>query len=248
LYTVFPNFSSASRMGAITAGGRSFTVTQQAGTGTADERFIRLLYFNYLGRLPSPSEVGFHLGSGLSRQELALNFLNSLEFNNAGRFVGGLYVGILNRDAEYGGWLFQRNALASNVVNTDALVNNFLNSAEFTSKNGNLSDADVVKLLYRQILGREASPDEVARRTAQLAGGFTRVAFARDLLNSAEFRQGTNARLLAFLFYATLLNRGPSSAELVMRRDQIAANPSQATVLAILTDIVNSAEFAAQLN
>jgi hypothetical protein len=33
-----------------------------------------------------------------------------------------------------------------------------------------------------------------------------------------------------------------------MRRDQIAANPSQATVLAILTDVVNSAEFAAQLN
>jgi hypothetical protein len=81
-----------------------------------------------------------------------------------------------------------------------------------------------------------------------LASGMTRVAFARDLLNSAEFRQGKNARLLAFLFYATLLNRGPGSAELIMRRDQIAANPSEATMLAILTDIVNSPEFNAQLN
>ena len=45
-FTVFPNFSGSQRTGAITIGDKHFTVTQQAGTGTADSRFIRLLYFN----------------------------------------------------------------------------------------------------------------------------------------------------------------------------------------------------------
>jgi hypothetical protein len=247
-FTVFPNFSSGSRTGAITIGNASAAVTQGPGTGTPDERFIRLLYFNYFGRLPSAAEVAFQLSSGQSRTQLALNFLNSAEFNNGGRFVAGLYVGILSRDAEYGGWLFQRDALSRGVVNRDALVSNFLNSAEFTARNGNLSNADLIRLLYRQILGREATGAEVTWREGLLSGGMTRVAFARDLLNSSEFRKGKNARLLAFLFYATLLNRGPGSAELIMRRDQIAANSSDAALLAIITDIVNSDEFNRQID
>jgi hypothetical protein len=247
-YTAFPNFSAMPRRGTITVGGSVFTVNQQAGAGTADERFIRLLYFNYFGRLPSQAETGFQLNSGQGRQQLAQNFLNSAEFNNAGRFVAGLYIGILNRNAEYGGWLFQRNALARGQVNADTLVANFLNGAEFVARNGSLSNADLVRLLYRQILGREASSAEVTWREGLLNSGMSRVAFARDLLNSAEFRIGKNARLLAFLFYATLLNRGPGTAEYVMGRDQIAANPSEATVMAILAELVNLSEFNAQLN
>jgi hypothetical protein len=39
-----------------------------------------------------------------------MGFLNSLEFNLGGRFVAGLYVGLLDRNAEFGGWQFQRDA------------------------------------------------------------------------------------------------------------------------------------------
>jgi uncharacterized protein YkwD len=246
-YTVFPNFSASARTGTITVADRQFTITQAGGTGSADERFVRLLYFNYFGRLPSPSELAFQTGSGLPRPAMAQAFLNSEEFNNSGRFVAGLYVGILNRDAEYGGWLFQRNALSTGQTTPETQTAAFLGSAEFVAKYGTPTDAEFVRLMYRQILGREATPDEVTWRVSLLVSGMSRAVMTRDLLNSVEFRTGKNARLLAFLLYATLLNRDPTTAEYTLRRDQIAANSSDSALLAIITDIVNSTEFAAQL-
>ncbi len=61
------------------------------------------------GEWPSPSEIAFQVqnGFGAGRSGLASAFLNSEEFNIGGRFSAGLYVGLLNRDAEFGGWLFQ---------------------------------------------------------------------------------------------------------------------------------------------
>lgn len=246
-YTVFPNFSGSLRGGSITIGDKTFWITQAAGTGSAESRFIRLLYFNYFGRLPADAEIAFQLGSGQSRPQLAYNFLNSPEFNNAGRFVAGLYIGLLNRDAEYGGWLFQRNALSRGITKPDTLVANFLNSEEFKLKYENLSNAAFTTLLYTQILGRAPTPAEVLWREGLLTGGMTRAAMARDLLSSTEFRIGNNARLTAFLLYATLLNRGASPAEFQQRRDQIAVNPSEAMVRSILTEIVQSAELQNQI-
>src|SRR4029434_8423864 len=118
----------------IRAGGQNFTIIQPGSPGTYNERFVSQMYFNFFGRNPSPAAVTFHvntLNSGLARADLVLNFLNSQEFNVAGRYVAGVYVGVLDRDAEYGGWLFQRNALAIGVVNQLQLVSNFIVSAEF---------------------------------------------------------------------------------------------------------------------
>ena len=50
-----------------------------------------------------------------------------------GRFIAGLYVGLPGRDAEYDGWLFQRNALATGGATPPGLVLNFLNSSDRSS-------------------------------------------------------------------------------------------------------------------
>ena len=116
-YSVFPNFSTTPRTAVISIGGHDTAVNQAGNAGSADERFVELLYFNFLGRLPSGIERAFQVTQGLkppaTRTDLTMNFLNSEEFNVGGRFVAGLYVGLLDRDAEYGGWLFQRNALST---------------------------------------------------------------------------------------------------------------------------------------
>jgi hypothetical protein len=174
-----------------------------------------------------------------------VNFMNSAEFNNGGRFIAGLYVGLLDRNAEYGGWLFQRNALSTGIVNPFQLVANFLSSAEWQLKFGTPTNQEFVRQLYRYVLLREASQSEINLQTAALAGGVTRVQLATNFLNTAEFRQGTGPRLTAFLLYSLLLLRDPGQNEMAARIDQIAA---ATPVKTIVQEIIGSSEFNALLN
>jgi hypothetical protein len=248
-YTVFPNFSSTSRTGVLTIGGQTFTLTQNPNLRNQNERIVQLLYYSFFGRLPSQAELTFQVTSGLplGRGQLALNFANSAEFNNGGRFVAGVYVGLLDRDAEYGGWLFQRNALAQNIITQDTLVQNFITSQEYVLKFGNPDPAAYVRLLYQYILLRPASQAEVDFQVTALAaaGANGRVVLARNFLNSGEFRNGTGPRLTAFLLYATLLLRDGAPGE----RQTLAAQISAGTpLLNLYNGFVNSGEFNALVN
>jgi hypothetical protein len=244
-YNAFPNFRTAARTATITAAGQTRTVTQGAGVGTSNERLVQLIYFSFLGRLPSASELSFQvsqLNSGTPRGDLIMSFFNSEEFNQAGRFIDGLYVGLLDRDAEYDGWLFQRNALATGGITQAKLVQNFLESAEYALRFGAPDNAEFVRLLYRHIFGREASQQEVDLQIGSLnSGSFTRLSMATFFLNSQEFRIGTGPRLSAFLVFATLLQRDPSLAEFETRIAELSSG--QKTVRQIVDEIVATAEF-----
>jgi hypothetical protein len=215
----------------------------------SNQRFVQLVYFNFLGRLPRASELAEQtaaLASGTTRAQLVRNFFNSEEFNLGGRLVAGLYVGILNRDAEYSGWLFQRNALATGGVTQISLVTNFLNSAEWKLKFGSPSIADFVRLMYRYILLREASQAEVQIQLDALAAGIVdRTSLANAFLNSGEFRSGTGPRLTAFLLYSTLLQREATADERTALAQQVAAGTP---LITLIEGIINSPAFTAVLN
>jgi hypothetical protein len=99
-----------------------------------------------------------------------------------------------------------------------------------------------VKLLYRQVLLREASPAEVTFQVSTLGAPNGRVILARNFLNSAEFRNGTGPRLTTFLLHATLLLRDPNPGERTAMENGLKADPN--VVWAVL-HIVNGSEFAA---
>jgi hypothetical protein len=248
-WTAYPNFGTKTRTATVTVGDKTFTVTQTARTETLMQRYVRLLYFSYLGRGATDAEVNGQVNSGLSRTQLATNFLNSPEFNIGGRFTAGLYIGLINRDAEFTGWQFQRQALARGAVNQDDLVSNFLTSAEFALKFGVLTDAAFVRLMYKNILGREATPTEVGawvnvlaelyekERRKELKPGSARTIVSRSFLNSPEFQTGTGPRLIAFLLYATLLLRDGTPQERAGIELQL---PAQ--LQALLNSFANGAE------
>jgi hypothetical protein len=243
--TVYPNFSSQPRSGTITAGGQSLTLTQAGSALTDTSRFVQFSYFAFFGRMPSPAEITFQssntLERGTSRTEFANMFLNTEEFNRGGRFVAGLYVGLLDRDPEYGGWLFQRRALQEGIVDQTALVANFLGSAEYRLKFGNPGKADFVRLLYRYILLREPSQAETDWQAGNLGDGSLarRVEMARQFLNSAEFRIGTGPRLSAFLLYATLAQRDAAVTERAALAQQITKGVPVGT---LIESLLSSAE------
>jgi hypothetical protein len=206
---------------------------------------VRLLYFSFLGRGATDAEVAGQVNSGSTRAQLATNFLNSAEFNLGGRFTAGLYVGIIERDAEFTGWQFQRQALARGIVNQDQLVSNFLNSAEFNLKFGNLTDPAFVQLMYANVLLRPASQSEINAWVDVLSRpGNTRTVVARSFLNSNEFRNGTGPRLLAFLMYSTLLLRDGTAQERAALAAQL-ADPLQ--LPGVISTFVNGAEINALL-
>ncbi len=244
--TVFPNYSSVLRRSDLLVGTNVLSLIQTGNIGTREQRFVDLLYSTFFGRLPSAAERAFQVQHGLSKSwtTLTMDFLNSAEFNSGGRFVAGLYVGLLNRDAEYGGWLFQRNALAGGALDHTTLVQNFLQSAEYKLLYGVPSDTEFVRLLYRHILLRESTTSEVAFQASQLAR-LPRAALARDFLNSAEFRAGVGPRLTTFLIFATLLQREPRVEErqLLMQRLSTGRALDQ-----IVSEFLASVEFSRGIN
>jgi hypothetical protein len=238
-YRIYPNFGSQSRTGTISVGVRVINVTQSASPETAARRFVRLLYFSYFGRAASNAEVDAWVATGAARRVLAGSFLRSTEFNLGGRFAAGLYVGLLRRDPEFSGWLFQRDAIISGAGQQCAFATNFVNSQEFNLQNPGLSNEGFIRLLYRQVLGREPSPGEVAGQLpALVASG--RGQLACNFLNTDEFRSGSDARLTAFLLYATLLLRDSTQEERTNVREILEANPN--ALDALLDLFANSPE------
>lgn len=247
-YTVYPNFGTSARAASATVNSATLAVSQTAGSGTFNQRFAGLMYFNFFGRLASPQEVALQAGvldGGRPRADLVNDFFQAAEFNLGGRFIAGLYVGLLNRDAEFGGWQFQRNALTTGIVNPGQLVANFLAAAEYKLAYGTPDDAGFVRLLYRYVLLREPSQSEVDGQAGALRAGLTRVQLAGNFLNSGEFRNGTGPRLTAFVLYACTLLRGPSLAE----RDRIVADlAAGVTARTVIERLLATPEFAAILN
>jgi hypothetical protein len=243
-YTIYPNFSTSARTASINAGTKTVPVSQAHGVGSYNQRFAGLMYFNFFGRLASAPELALQAGvldSGTSRADLVNSFFQTAEFNLGGRFIAGLYVGLLNRDAEFSGWLFQRNALSTGIVNPTQLVSNFLSAAEYKLAYGEPDDPGFVRLLYRYVLLREASQREVDGQVAALKSGLTRVQLANNFLNSGEFRNGTGPRLTASVLYACTLWRNPNVAE---RDTTIADLRAGVTPRQIIERLLQSEEFA----
>ena len=88
--------------------------------------------------------------------------------------------------------MFQRNAMSQYGARPHGLVANFLDSAEFKLRNPNRNNADFVRLLYRQILGREATQPEV---DFQVANMNSRVNLAVAFLTSEEYKIRVGPRL-----------------------------------------------------
>ena len=62
---------------------------------------------------------------------------------------------------------------------------------------------------------------------------------------SPEFQSGNGSRLTAFLLYATLLQRDPTTTE---RTQRIAQLQTGTTVADLVAEVIASSEFAAILN
>jgi hypothetical protein len=235
-----PNFGTSSRTLDIT--GAIFV--QAANTRPLNERLIQLIYYYFLGRMPSDAEIAFQAGAlnGTDLEDFMPRFLNALEFDMTSRYVAGLYVGLLNRNAEFNGFLWQRSAMLTGAASGTQLVDNFLNALEWKLRFGTPDNAAYVRLLYQNVLLRAPTQAEVDFHAGNLTNGQTRTQLASNFLNSAEFRVGTGPNLTAFLLYAAVLGRDTVRNEFNTLVDRLKGGLA---VTDAMTELIASPEFAA---
>ncbi len=168
-----------------------------------------------------------------------------------------LYRATLNRDPDMAGLLNWTGALNAQTRSPVEVAAGFVGSAEFRKAYANLDNADFVRLLYANVLGRAADATGLANWTSLLdSGNRSRAEVVLGFSDSAEFRQKTAAPALAFAregvqmsfsddvyrLYQATLDRDPDLAGFLNWTGKLAGGLSFGAVIA---GFVNSAEFRA---
>ena len=197
--------------------------------------FVRQLYRDLLSRDPDPAGLAYwkgHVDNGiLPREVVASSLFTSPEFNQSGLYVIKLYVGVLGRDPDFGGWLNWFTALRSGTTQT-AVLNAFLASQEFKNTYGSLSNADFVTLVYRNVLNRFPDSGGFAFWVGQLNGGqSTRADVMAAFITGPEFDAAVRSRAYANLCYMGFLRRAADPDGLHFWTGVLAGNTPLSSVI-----------------
>ena len=194
----------------------------------ARDLFVKQLYADLLGRIPTPNEVAAAVGAiadgSEPRPRLIADLIASQDVQETSRDVLLLYLGLLGRQPELQE-LDDRVAYVTGGGCTGAcrqqrrrdIVEAMAATAEYQARFGGTSPtADVfVTTLYQGVLQRDPSASDVSVWTGLLANGiFTRVQVAQLFAEGAEHVALVGATISVQLTYLSTLARLPTSDEL----------------------------------
>jgi hypothetical protein len=210
-YNVDPNTSPLYQNGTISLAGQSITLTQAPPVATNTEAFVRQLYLDILSRTADANGLSTWvnwINTGVyTRAQVASQFFKSQEFYGTGNYITLLYLGIMLRDPDYGGWTGWFNNLHNGYTQTD-ILNAFLASPEFQSRYGNLDNTAFVTLLYNNMLNRAPDQAGLTQWVAWLNNGtYTRAQVANSFITSPEFQLREGNRVYANMLYIGFLRR-----------------------------------------
>ncbi|KJB91916.1 DUF4214 domain-containing protein [Skermanella aerolata] len=129
--------------------------------------------------------VGGQSTSGVERFVFADGTLVT-DTADAAAQIHRLYGATLGRAPDLGGLRAWTGAVESKAMTLGQTVDGLTGSAEFQAKYGSLDKAGFVKLLYGNVLGREADAGGLAAWTGGLNGGMTRSQVVLGFSESAE--------------------------------------------------------------
>ncbi len=204
--------------GTLTIGGLTYTLVQQPPVGTNNEAFVRQLYLDILSRTGDTAGVNAWtnwINTGVyTRAQVASQFFQSAEFSVSGSYITRLYLAIMLRDPDYGGWTGWFDYLHAGHSQTE-ILNQFLGSLEFQSRYGTLDNTGFVTLLYNNILNRTPDTAGLTQWVAWLnTGTLTRAQVTDQFVGSLEFVTNTKNRVYANMLYIGFLRRAGELAGL----------------------------------
>jgi hypothetical protein len=172
---------------------------------------------------------------------VAAAFFTSPEFSRTGLYIIKVYLAAFGRTPDFGGWEHWLAAFRAGVPPL-SLVNSFITSPEFAQRFGNPDNEGFVKVVYRNVLGREPDAGGLAYWKGLLDGNaLTRAQLMDSFARSAEFDAAVRNRAYAMLLYLGLLRRSPEPAGLEYWAQAVGTG----TPLETLTGaFIDSAEYA----
>ncbi|WP_142206590.1 DUF4214 domain-containing protein [Subtercola boreus] len=208
-----------------------------AAPAPARAAYVTALYQDYLGRLPSNSDVTFwsaKLAAGSPRSSVAAGFADSDEYRLIR--IDNAYRTILGREPEAGGRASWLDGMHRGILGTDDVDRAFYQSDEFYINSGN-SDWTVIAALYQHILGRTPSFEESSTwltRSSHLSfppgpGTFPTYGLDRPLLVTSIYGSTEAARDRVSVMYSTYFHRAPDASGVVAWGDFNLANGDAAT-------------------
>jgi hypothetical protein len=167
-----------------TSGSTTGTSSQTTPTLAQNQKIVASLYQDILGRAPDQSGLNHYtsqLAAGVTRAAVAQSLLTSAE--RLGEIVDQFYDTYLHRKADAAGRAYYVGMLL-NGGTEDAVATSFMLSTEYAALH--VGDAEFVKALYRDILGRAPDATGQAAHLATLASGKTRAQVVATFLSSDE--------------------------------------------------------------
>jgi hypothetical protein len=171
--------------------------------------FVRAVYSDVLGRVPSDNEVNFwasRLSSGSNRNNVALGFVNSDEYFSMK--IIEAYSLALHRAPDQQGFTNWLNSLRAHRISPEDLYSTFLTSEEMYQIQGGGTDSGYVTALYSQLLNRTPDSEGMATWTRVLAGQGGRKGVADGFWFSTE-----KYKLRAQEAFVLYLGRNASNSE-----------------------------------
>jgi len=184
-------------------------------TDATSRQFVYQQYLDFVGRAPAEAGLAYWAGtldSGTkSRAKVVDTFVAMPEFDLNVAPVARLYQAYFLRIPNTEGLDYWVDQKLSGAKDTDAISNNFANTAEFKSRYGSLSNSQFVELIYQNVMGRPPAASGLAFWTQELdAGRKTRGSVMTNFSESGEYKAKTLNEVRVMFFFYGLLRRAPA--------------------------------------
>lgn len=148
--------------------------------------YVERLYQSVLGRVAADADIMYWVNNFPqgARNQLATIFLNSNEYRTDQ--LNSVYQQMLGRPIDGGGLAFWLQQMQAGLP-IESVITTIAGSSEYIFDHGN-STQGLVQALYQNLLGRSASPSDVAYWTSVLNSGVSSASVAAAIVGSAEYR------------------------------------------------------------
>ncbi|NQZ07055.1 MAG: DUF4214 domain-containing protein [Algicola sp.] len=197
---------------------------------------VQQAYIDMKGRFALGTEIDGWLGQLVSKRSVPSDvyavLLTEAQLAYMG-FIGRVYLATIARTADVGGARYHLNRLRR-VVSKQGLVDAFVGSAEFQLKYGELSNADFVRLVYQNVLGREADEAGFDSWLERLnTEQYSREGMMLFFIESQEYIATHDKRLAIDVLSILLTDAAPTPRQSVLYQ-QLLANEGQGAVVRAL--------------
>jgi hypothetical protein len=216
--------------------------TGVAGPFTDPTVFIKRQYADFFGGTPSSAQIStwvknFEGGGAPAGLTDALRKASAWD-GKVGP-VTRLYSAYFLRSPDNSGIKYWVNR-SRNGTRLTAISSTFAASSEFQRRYGALSNADFVKLVYQNVLGRQPDSGGLDYWTRQMKNGKTRGQLMVGFSESSEYIRKQAPSVTVVEIWWGMLHRAPSAAEIAGYGTRIKTGTPATT---IITEVLASTEY-----